>query len=952
MNNFDRNALLKSGRIYCQNDETQTSNRNMRNCEKRINEYKARTNDNYIRVCQLNIQSLRSKIPDLCYDIQANTILFDVLLLSETWLKPEIPTRFLNIPNYTVIRHDRQSTSSQSYGYGGVAVIIRETIPHKIINVTTMNRHSNIEVLWVKARIRDLTFVIGSVYRPPVYTVGQVHDDLDDFEEQLQEVICEYKHAKILIGGDFNACLLKAQLPANKLRQTMSNYNMTICNTTKPTYALADSLLDIVAVSNGLEIVDTHVHRCHYGTPHHFTMVNIKHNEKKSDENIKYTRNYQNINIPLCITILRQSDWIPFYSSKSIETKYDYFVHIFSTFLNLFLPAKQVRIRNTHRRPLPLAIRSLYEKRRYALRNKMAEEYRRLNKECKIAIRRYFAASISERLRRRPNDMWRECEHIIGTKKRTNRTTHDANELNDQYLHISTSISQGIPDCDIDIGNRLPRVNTGYLELTAINMESLTKIIQNMKPSTTEDADGISMKSIITFYDGICHILLDIVNESLITCEVPSRLKHAIIVPVPKGKNDTRPISILPPVMKIIEKVVQLQLTEFIEDHNILSDSHHGYRKNHSCETALATISDTIYQAMQERKATIITSIDLSKCFDIVHHDLLLQKIRSYNIDERWFRHYLQNHTQQVRIQQPGRYQLSSTRPTTPNLSIFQGGSLSCVLFLLFSNDLSTHTAGRLQIVQYADDTTFMISTSRSELNNTVHYLEQSLRRIHDYFTSNKLKINHEKTQIMTAGTKYLLKSFPAVTLRFLNTDIGEQNTIKLLGVTLDKHLNFEEHVNKLAHKSSGMLIALNNAKTSLPEKTHRPLINAFIMSTLSYCITIYGTTGPTQLNKLQKVLNFCARILTKRRKCDHISDAFIKLGIPTINELFTINRKRLVLNILRTHTPNFLYNTIERRNGLRTTRRNDIIYPKIITDAGRKRINYDAARYMYGTFT
>ncbi len=639
--------------------------------------------NDHIRIIQLNIQSVRSKIADLRFDIQTNTLEFDILLISETWLKPTIPNRFLNIRDYKLIRSDRPTTSTQSQGYGGVGILMKTCIPHEVLDVQKTNIGSNLEILWVKTTPRpDLSLVIASVYRPPVYTVRQVDDDMDELEEQLQHVICNFKHAKIIIGGDFNACLLRLQTPAIKLISIMNTYGMNICNTTTPTYAPSNSLLDVVAINEDQNNITTKVSRCYYGTPHHFTIVNLKCEKTKIIVNTKTTRIYRNIHIQSCINLLRYTNWIPFYSNKSIEERYTYFVTVFTQFLNTYLPVKHVEIRNTHRRPLPNDIRMLYERRKYAIRHKMMNEYRRLNKECKTAIRTYSAAAITERMRRKPaHDLWRECQHILGKKKRTIETTHDANELNDYFLTIGTEISKKIPNNGSYMDNRLPRVNTGYLELTPIDMPALTSIVRKMKPDATEDADGISMKSIKVFYDGICHILLELVNQSLIKCEVPSRLKHAIIVPVPKGDKGTRPISILPPIMKIIEKAVQLQLIAFLEGHHILSASHHGYRKYHSCETALAEITDSIYAAMQERKATLVTSIDLSKCFDIVDHNLLLKKIRSNNIDERWFRSYLQDHTQQVRLQQPLGNKLSRIKPTTENLTIFQGGRLSCVLF-------------------------------------------------------------------------------------------------------------------------------------------------------------------------------------------------------------------------------------------------------------------------------
>lgn len=96
--------------------------------------------NDHIRIIQLNIQSVHSKIADLRFDIQTNTLEFDILLISETWLKPTIPNRFLNIRDYKLIRSDRPTTSTQSQGYGGVGILMKTSIPHEVLDVQK-NKH-------------------------------------------------------------------------------------------------------------------------------------------------------------------------------------------------------------------------------------------------------------------------------------------------------------------------------------------------------------------------------------------------------------------------------------------------------------------------------------------------------------------------------------------------------------------------------------------------------------------------------------------------------------------------------------------------------------------------------------------------------------------------------------------------------------------------------------------
>ena len=452
-------------------------------------------------------------------------------------------------------------------------------------------------------------------------------------------------------------------------------------------------------------------------------------------------------------------------------------------------PVRSVRVREAGGIPLSSDTRALLTARQAALSHRRRDDYKRINRECRAAIRSdtrsHYERQINQKGRSR---FWQILRPIVGTKKSNSRTmTVTPDALNDYYISIGPVTVASVPAANTTLPVRLPRVNTGSFKVSPIDMSTLSSIVLGMKRSGSVGSDGLSVSILKKFFFSIGHILLSIINSSLISGIVPSVWKHALVTPVPKGASasrpeDTRPITQLPAILKITEKAVQLQLNDYIESNHLLSESQHGYRKNHSTETALSVITDKVLKGMDQREISILVLLDLSKCFDVVPHGKLLEKMNLYGIDTTWFSSYLRGHTQQVQVKTShGSYIQSAKRSNTPGMSIFQGGSLSCILYLLFSNDLALFTEEDVTVVQYADDCQILVTGKKQDLPSLTNRMEKAFNSLHQWFCQNEMKLNAGKTQMMVLGTPQMLRTLPTVTIEFCGSTIVDSRVLKNL---------------------------------------------------------------------------------------------------------------------------------------------------------------------------
>ncbi len=440
--------------------------------------------------------------------------------------------------------------------------------------------------------------------------------------------------------------------------------------------------------------------------------------------------------------------------------------------------------------------------------------------------------------------------------------------------------------------------------------------------------------------------LLNIINSSLSLGHVPKPFKLAVIKPlIKKPKLDPcelanyRPISNLPFMSKILEKVVSAQLCSFLQKKkDIYEEFQSGFRPRHSTETALVKITNDLLLASDKGCISLLVLLDLSAAFDTIDHDILIDRLQNYTGVRgqalRWFRSYLSDRYHFVYLNGESS-QLSPVKYGVP-----QGSVLGPLLFSLYMLPLGNIIRKYgISFHCYADDTQLYISTKPDETSK-LSKLTECVKNIKDWMTSNFLLLNSDKTEILLVGPKNSTQNLLDYNLQLDGCTVTS-STVKNLGVILDSNLSFENHISNVTKTAFFHLRNISKLRNMLSVSDAEKLVHAFMTSRLDYCNALLGGCPASSINKLQIVQNAAARVLTRSRKYDHITPILQSLHWLPIK--FRISYKILLLayKALNDLAPAYLTNLLSRYNPNRSLRSQNsglLVVPRIAksTKGGR----------------
>lgn len=917
-----------------------------------------------IKLAHLNVRSLRNRTNYLEVEhfIQQNDI--DIFTISETWLNSSVTNAEINISGYKLYRLDRRHKKG-----GGVCAYIRRNLKTKVLNSISKISERGFHQLWLEIQHVKLKSIIVCVaYRPPDI---QLDCFVNDLAPSLTDAFSLGK--EVFIAGDLNCDMFSNGPQSTCLKEFCASFNLTQL-ISQPTRVTPNSstLLDVILTTSQDLVTQSEV-IC-TSISDHFPVIVTLNLKRPRPQAIKFkTRSYKSYNPVDFDRDVSMISWNILNNVENVNDKVDVFNSLFGYIVERHAPIREMRFKHKGNPWITPTIKDAMKTRDQLLKKAWTTKHntdwiavKAKRKEVKNNLKAAESVFIQGRIKEckgKSGDLWKVIRNIIPTASASSNILYFTKEhklVADEFNQYFTSVGQRMINSvtklvtDFNILKQSSTVSPEVFGLEPfyfqpVTIETVKACISKMPGNKSPGADKIPLRIYKDCLANILFPLTNIINRSFETCIFPNNWKIAEVVPHPKEGDyelatNNRPISLIQSTAKVCERIALEQFMSYLMDNDILTRHQSGNRNNHSTETLNILVSDFILNAMDSKQITVLVLLDLSKAFDSINRDILLEKLEKIGASPsavRWFKSYLTGRQQFVRIG------TTISDSLGINHGVPQGSILGPLLFDLYINDLPRIPA-HCNTECYVDDSKLFLAFTLDELDDAVAKVNNDLQSVFEWCCSNYLMINPEKTKVMFFGVPQLLTRLPRdVTLTLMGKELQPIANATDLGMTWDTKMAYDNHVTNTVSSCMNILFQISRIRHLFNRKTLIGIINSLVFSKLYYCSSVWASTSINNIKKMQCVQNFAARIVTGTHKYDHITPCLKELKwIPVEKELY-LRDAVMAFKCINGSAPAYLSENFSRRgfrSGRITRQSNDIHVPKCRTSMGQKSFVYRAS--------
>ena len=408
-------------------------------------------------------------------------------------------------------------------------------------------------------------------------------------------------------------------------------------------------------------------------------------------------------------------------------------------------------------------------------------------------------------------------------------------------------------------------------------------------------------------------------NQSLTLGCFPESWAIATITPIPKNSNkclvnNWRPISIIPLIGKLLEKLCVRLLNAHLSINNILCDEQYGFRPGRSTSLAIFTYVKTITEQINERKLVGSIYLDFAKAFDSVNHLILLRKLMKMGVSNKllkWIKSYLANRKIRTKLNN------NLSGPKELLCGVPQGSIVGPTLFLCYINDLAIKMREiGVCVGLFADDA--VIYCSNYDQFFVKLRLEQILVEIKNWCDLNCINMNVGKTKFCLYGNRKLVNTFPDKSIGPPECQITRCHQYNYLGITLDECINMKSNYNSIFKKFSYKNYQFAKICKYVDTCTRVLIYKQTVLPLVEYVSFMMCFNNKHEIDKLQRLQNRSLRLCYNINNPVDISTTLLHENARL--DKLSIRRNMALMCIMFDLRQNNMY----KKKGIRMTRAND----------------------------
>jgi hypothetical protein len=865
-----------------------------------------------------NIRSIKKNFDIFLAYIGCLHVKPHVIVLSEAWLRCEEDVMLYSIPDYQ--HFVNCSTGGRA---GGVVMYVLQSLSPIAARCSVVGA----DIIMVSCILGNRTFKLVGVYR--------LHgSDASAFIRGFSSLINSFGPCDMVCLGDFNIDINNDNTVSEEYLNSLCvlGFDQLIDQDTR-VQGLSSSCIDHIWFRSrfhkaGGAVIATDI------TDHYAIACAVDFGNVMNSDPVMIVK--KRIDYRMLVEMTASINWDDVYGEYDVNHAFDLFYDKFEYVIKQCSDEEHIEVkgRNTIKPWMTAGLTRAFKTRdklyklckrkpddAHAKRN-LSKYKHKLFQWVKNAKHEYYSNIFRDNAKN-PKAMWKTVNKLIrGNSVNTQIALLNNNNVVNNKMEIAETFNTFFVNEPIKLAASFSEPSS--IELSEYNQlfgtshnpcsfyfcpVSLSETINTVYSISLHKRNGDDLITPVILRNTICSIapvLTNLFNKSIEQGCFPDKLKKATVVPIHKkgdrmSVGNYRPISLLPVLSKILEKLVKTRVLNFLETHNFFFDRQFGFRNKLNTEIALQTFLSDIYSGLNQNlnKKSSGLFLDITKAFDTVNHNLLLCKLERAGVRGlplQWFESYLKNRTQVVKI--------GELKSNIVNIKygVPQGSVLGPILFLIFINDFYVcKYHGR--ITAFADDTA--LSYDSSGVDELYYNMQQDLDKMSLWFHVNKIKLNVSKSIFLnfSLSQSYSFNQplqFHSVSCKHQNCSceiIGRRNQTKYLGLTVDENLSWKSHISDVKKYLRQSLKSFYFLRRICPSSSLRQIYFSLVHSKLEYGLTLWGGTYKSNLRPIIVLQKRFVRMVTGAVWNSNSFPLFLRATILPLRHLFIYKVLRIFYN-------------------------------------------------------